>query len=44
MAYERGCTEISDESLYKCQTVTDNHGGERIEITRDTDADVGDDF
>jgi len=26
VAYERGCTEISDESLYKCQTVTDNHG------------------
>lgn len=27
VAFERGCTEISDESLYKCQTVEDNHGG-----------------
>ena len=27
MAFERGCTEISDENLYKCQTVEDGHGG-----------------
>jgi len=26
VAFERGCTEVSDESLYKCQTVEDNHG------------------
>ena len=27
VAFERGCTEISDENLYKCQTVEDGHGG-----------------
>ena len=26
VAFERGCTEVLDESLYKCQTAEDNHG------------------
>ena len=28
MAFERGCTELSDESKYKCQTVEGDHGGD----------------
>ena len=27
MAFERGCTEVADQNLYKCQTVEDGHGG-----------------
>ena len=42
MTFERGCTEVSDESLYKCQTVEGDHGGDntiqypvlKMEITR----------
>ena len=27
VAFERGCTDVSDENLYKCQTVEGGHGG-----------------
>ena len=30
VAFERGCTEVSDENLYKCQTVEDSHGGKGL--------------
>jgi len=30
VAFERGCTEVSDENLYKCQTVEDSHGGNAL--------------
>jgi len=30
VAFERGCTEISDENLYKCQTMDDNHGNDAL--------------
>jgi len=30
VAFERGCTEVSDESMYKCQTVEGDHGGNAL--------------
>jgi len=30
MVFERGCTDVSDENLYKCQTVEGNHGGNSL--------------
>ena len=36
VAFERGCTEVSDENLYKCQTVEDSHGGKGLDCVANT--------